>query len=123
MRISDWSSDVCSSDLPSRNNSYGAAHVLAQPKRDGLGVFACRIYGSWVCLSSGGLFPKRSGSRKGIAAFAQNGCKDASEFALPCFVADKILPHFDAQIGNRSKERREGKEGVSTCRSRWSPYH
>src|SRR3546814_10078560 len=80
---------------PSRNNSYGAAHVLAQPKRDGLGVFACRIYGSWVCLSSGGLFPKRSGSRKGIAAFAQNGCKDASEFALPCFVADKILPHFD----------------------------
>src|SRR3546814_2654340 len=76
MRISDWSSDVCSSDLPSRNNSYGAAHVLAQPKRDGLGVFACRIYGSWGCLSSGGLFPKRSGSRTGIAAFAQNGCKD-----------------------------------------------
>src|SRR3546814_8647217 len=71
---------------PSRNNSYGAAHVLAQPKRDGLGVFACRIFGSWVCLSSGGLFPKRSGSRKGIAAFAQNGCKVASEFALPCFV-------------------------------------
>src|SRR3546814_20771621 len=24
---------------------------------------------------------------------------------------------------NRSEERRVGKEGVSTCRSRWSPYH
>src|SRR3546814_1031967 len=25
--------------------------------------------------------------------------------------------------GNRSEERRVGKECVSTCRSRWSPYH
>src|SRR3546814_17536380 len=30
----------------------------------------------------------------------------------------------DAQPeGNRSEERRVGKECVSTCRSRWSPYH
>src|SRR3546814_19404098 len=26
-------------------------------------------------------------------------------------------------IVNRSEERRVGKECVSTCRSRWSPYH
>src|SRR3546814_17113158 len=26
-------------------------------------------------------------------------------------------------IGQRSEERRVGKEGVSTCRSRWSQYH
>src|SRR3546814_8442594 len=26
-------------------------------------------------------------------------------------------------IGNRSEVRRVGKECVSTCRSRWSPYH
>src|SRR3546814_11005222 len=26
-------------------------------------------------------------------------------------------------LGNRSEERRVGKECVSTCRSRWSPYH
>src|SRR3546814_14008692 len=26
-------------------------------------------------------------------------------------------------LGRRSEERRVGKEGVSTCRSRWSPYH
>src|SRR3546814_19311314 len=25
--------------------------------------------------------------------------------------------------GHRSEERRVGKEGVSTCRYRWSPYH
>src|SRR3546814_15856273 len=28
-----------------------------------------------------------------------------------------------ATVGERSEERRVGKECVSTCRSRWSPYH
>src|SRR3546814_14838106 len=28
-----------------------------------------------------------------------------------------------SEIAHRSEERRVGKEGVSTCRSRWSPYH
>src|SRR3546814_16150578 len=27
------------------------------------------------------------------------------------------------RVGDRSEERRVGKECVSTCRSRWSPYH
>src|SRR3546814_4075417 len=31
--------------------------------------------------------------------------------------------HRRADRGRRSEERREGKECVSTCRSRWSPYH
>src|SRR3546814_2663098 len=36
--------------------------------------------------------------------------------------ADRDRPGlFDA--ANRSEERRVGKECVSTCRSRWSPYH
>src|SRR3546814_2343734 len=30
---------------------------------------------------------------------------------------------FDELPAHRSEERRVGKEGVSTCRSRWSPYH
>src|SRR3546814_13718520 len=29
----------------------------------------------------------------------------------------------DQRSGTRSEERRVGKECVSTCRSRWSPYH
>src|SRR3546814_52646 len=33
------------------------------------------------------------------------------------------LPSLRAFITNRSEERRVGKECVSTCRSRWSPYH
>src|SRR3546814_4084625 len=42
-----------------------------------------------------------------------------------------LLGGFDAPgiaralpwLGTRSEERRVGKECVSTCRSRWSPYH
>src|SRR3546814_13746732 len=32
-------------------------------------------------------------------------------------------PRKDSQRNARSEERRVGKECVSTCRSRWSPYH
>src|SRR3546814_14117155 len=31
--------------------------------------------------------------------------------------------HCAEQMGFQSEERRVGKECVSTCRSRWSPYH
>src|SRR3546814_12642576 len=39
--------------------------------------------------------------------------------------AGDVTPDADIvpQCGLRSEERRVGKEGVSTCRSRWSPYH
>src|SRR3546814_3438674 len=67
MRISDWSSDVCSSDLPRRPKSG---------------------------------FPSR---------LPQSGYHGAS---TRC----RAPPA-------RSEERRVGKECVSTCRSRWSPYH
>src|SRR3546814_14540534 len=39
--------------------------------------------------------------------------------------AHRRLARFDARIAEdaRSEERRVGKECVSTCRSRWWPYH
>ena len=33
------------------------------------------------------------------------------------------LKAYFEELGRRSEERRVGKECVSTCRSRWSPYH
>src|SRR3546814_14330001 len=33
------------------------------------------------------------------------------------------VPYLDLYAALRSEERRVGKECVSTCRSRWSPYH
>src|SRR3546814_13956464 len=57
----------------------------------------------------------------------------ASLLALPAFVGEAHaaakafsslhVEDFIASEGGRSEERRVGKECVSTCRSRWSPYH
>src|SRR3546814_12061151 len=40
-----------------------------------------------------------------------------------CLLLRFIPPHHGAVGSARSEERRVGKECVSTCRSRWSPYH
>src|SRR3546814_18791879 len=46
---------------------------------------------------------------------------------LPFIKADVleaiVSGNLDEDEGKRSEERRVGKECVSTCRSRWSPYH
>src|SRR3546814_4626943 len=79
LRSSDWSSDVCSSDL--QITTAGAI---------------CAV----LDLLADGTLPAKG------------------------FVRQEDIP-FDAVISNRfrSEERRVGKECVSTCRSRWSPYH
>src|SRR3546814_5906674 len=85
MRISDWSSDVCSSDLTRKSQRVG--QILPCP--------GCSIK---------------------LARFRR---KDTQPFFG---IASKS--HGKAIIrGRRSEERRVGKECVSTCRSRWSPYH
>src|SRR3546814_10641957 len=83
MRISDWSSDVCSSDLRHLDRNIavvgrvisGIEHLSSLPR----GTEALGFY-------------KTEAERTPIASI-------------------------------RSEERRVGKECVSTCRSRWSPYH
>src|SRR3546814_4057950 len=71
MRISDWSSDVCSSDLL---DGRGADPLALGQRIDDVGVL--------------------------------------------------VIDHARRRDGvGRSEERRVGKECVSTCRSRWSPYH
>src|SRR3546814_19035524 len=47
-------------------------------------------------------------------------CYDALVGLAGC---DKSLPGMMMAMVRRSEERRVGKECVSTCRSRWSPYH
>src|SRR3546814_12679879 len=42
--------------------------------------------------------------------------------AMQAALANAISSHR-VELDARSEERRVGKEGVSTCRSRWSPYH
>src|SRR3546814_7935792 len=46
---------------------------------------------------------------------------DEPDAAVAC--GDRIFGQQAADVVSRSEERRVGKECVSTCRSRWSPYH
>src|SRR3546814_13232171 len=96
MRISDWSSDVCSSDLVASG---------------GLGE------------GDGGAGEMDAGVRRATDEGAPEGrpCGltpgDASGGATPSI---PVAPRPTSP--RRSEERRVGKEWVSTCRSRWSPY-
>src|SRR3546814_12979261 len=97
MRISDWSSDVCSSDLKATSSrtqkqEFYRSRLIHFAEHTNLGQLFAPL-----CLQNQGqsrIFPTLSNLN--------------------------ILVHYKR---NRSEERRVGKECVSTCRSRWSPYH
>src|SRR3546814_3051050 len=86
MRISDWSSDVCSSDLIGQ-------HHLSRLYRLGVRV---------LLRLRPGLLGEPPGKR----------------LVTTVTLGDRCL-----RLAIRSEERRVGKECVSTCSSRWSPYH
>src|SRR3546814_15724261 len=100
MRISDWSSDVCSSDLIARAPlTFAAAKPLMGHFRIPLptGVFDGRPH----------LFMlETEGGKCRLGQYAT---------VTPTSLTS------DATL-QRSEERRLGKEGVSTCRSRESRY-
>src|SRR3546814_20852281 len=97
MRISDWSSDVCSSDLL---RFRGCRRVL-HPHRVGMQFFHHVAH--------------QAAPAQQVAAQLFNELLEA-RLALG---AGGLL----VSLGDRSEERRVGKECVNTCRSRWSPYH
>src|SRR3546814_18195672 len=99
MRISDWSSDVCSSDLK-RTREFG----LDVQKMIGAGVL---------------------GHRK-VGEIGVSGLHVAGDAEAPKGQVGFRFEGFDCEATSgvgvvRSEERRVGKECVSTCRSRWSP--
>src|SRR3546814_7366523 len=95
MRISDWSSDVCSSDLL-RDDAAGVVGIDHQREKAGIVL-----------------------RRPDVAALARQ-----ESAGLLCYELAELRRRLNPgpQVG-RSEERRVGKECVSTCRSRWSPYH
>src|SRR3546814_18001469 len=111
MRISDWSSDVCSSDL-----------WLKTVTREGLGRGAFEA----VKKEPGNIFSDPEFAAAPILIAGDNfGCGSSREHAawalLAMGVTCVIAPSFSDIF--RSEERRVGKECVSTCRSRWSQYN
>src|SRR3546814_13016675 len=100
MRISDWSSDVCSSDLVDEGPDVGLHRVLV--------------------LRQERLLDLGDQTRVGEV--------DALDLELGRLLVEQVVQLLlrelaDRLVGvERSEERRGGKEGVSTCRYRWSPY-
>src|SRR3546814_14031672 len=116
MRISDWSSDVCSSDLGNVSLSAGGDVTY---NNDGV------VFGSASLVSQG----------TDNATTSSNTTKVSTAIATPpaldvvtTSVEDKsttVTTHTGGNVTGtyRSEERRVGKECVRTCRSRWPPKH
>src|SRR3546814_14154780 len=98
MRISDWSSDVCSSDLILQPHVEPVAIALAAPTLRRDEAVAQRVADE----PAGVALDRRDVD---IGEHRRHPALGAARIERP-----------------RSEERRVGKEGVSTCRSRWSPY-
>src|SRR3546814_13888001 len=100
MRISDWSSDVCSSDLDALQRSLS---LLALPQLSltfaNAVLLTALVAGDYFGARAAHVTPRRLSITSGLANLL-------------------LTP-----LGARSEERRVGKECVSTCRYRWSPYH
>src|SRR3546814_20866640 len=112
MRISDWSSDVCSSDLTQLFHAgTGSHHPLTPQAACRLLFITCKEYPHAVHLP-GAQAPGSTALRTGHAQAEREGA-----------LAGKQKPHRHFALRARSEERRVGKECVSTCRSRCSPYH
>src|SRR3546814_14547941 len=114
MRISDWSSDVCSSDLVDPLDAAARLPGIEEGAVDGI-------------LDGEAEVGVGADVGRVLAAQLQ---PDADELA-----GRRLFDHLAGLdragevhlVGqprpDRSEERRVGKECVSTCRSRWSPYH
>src|SRR3546814_21012129 len=101
MRISDWSSDVCSSDLNVR-----------------LPPHACQSFRRcWFARNQALPLP-----RVGTLPVLPSGFPEYRARIIARIGGMRVRRGQGALL-DRSEERRVGKECVSTCRSRWSPYH
>src|SRR3546814_17456284 len=113
MRISDWSSDVCSSDLEAAGNHLHGGRELADLRAHAHGDAAAADQGGGESEADAELLEDDG---DGVLVLRhRDGELTASEEA-GCLAGDS------RKVG-RSEERRVGKECVSTCRSRWSPSH
>src|SRR3546814_17641386 len=97
MRISDWSSDVCSSDLQQHLHRTGRAVWQRQ---------LVHFTESQLLELGCGFLARRQHTATYLARCSRS-----------------LLQNRSTVVNNRSEERRVGKECVSTCRSRWSPHN
>src|SRR3546814_11529519 len=111
MRISDWSSDVCSADLDLPQLELV---TCAQDDRLGLVNLVGRIVVLQAAHHLGDVFPA-------VTRRQQRG----AQAVLERLVDDELRPAMLAPcavLAHTSEERRVGEEGCRWCMSRWSQY-
>src|SRR3546814_16609263 len=124
MRISDWSSDVCSSDLPGGGFSPPERRARAADQNQVLPYYSAPEFDCRVTTL-------RLPAATDAANWSFKPGYDTRIFGMNYYRAFDLRGGAIRMIRGlrveqpeiRSEERRVGKECVSTCRSRWSPYH
>src|SRR3546814_12735637 len=114
MRISDWSSDVCSSDLASVTINGVAIDPDNLPQTivsDATGTLVITAFTYDPVTGDGSITYEYT--------LADNTSGDDTSVTFEVVVTD--LDGDEASDDLRSEERRVGKECVGTCKSRWSP--
>src|SRR3546814_13069218 len=106
MRISDWSSDVCSSDL-----------LEAQRER-AFDASAEYYFGRGGLISLAGYYKKATN----FLYYSREGDQPLDIYGFPGETGF-VEQQRNAGAGTRSEERRVGQESVRPCRSRWSTEH
>src|SRR3546814_16453464 len=121
MRISDWSSDVCSSDLKALGQDV--AHQMRQAVRPRERVAGMIILGNEAAdRNAREVVEQRKHRIPDLAA----DILEIDVYALRAGrgkLRGKVRRLMIDDRVERSEERRVGKECVGTCRSRWSPSH
>src|SRR3546814_20592090 len=116
MRISDWSSDVCSSDLTL------PAEATDDPATIGPVDFALFAVKLWDTETAAAQCRPLIGPDTAVVSL-QNGVDSEPALARILGAGHVVAGVAEISAAHRSEERRVGKECVSTYRSRWSPYH
>src|SRR3546814_15405433 len=118
MRISDWSSDVCSSDLQLPAEFQGKFDNWM------FGCDVCQDVCPWNRFSAPHSEPDFAPHPQLLGMKKAEWEELTEETFREVFRKSAVKrTKFSGLKRNRSEERRVGKEGVSTCRYRWSPYH
>src|SRR3546814_19028845 len=116
MRISDWSSDVCSSDLD--GGSHAQQHQQ-YTKHDGFLLIGRS--GATMRWTKAG--PGTAMTESATRFRPMVGASIEASGALEVVTTVSRNANGGGFGRARSAERREGKESVRTCRSWWSPSH
>src|SRR3546814_11652167 len=116
MLISDWSSDVCSSDLVASQGNL-APKSQPRPKESNLATFP-------PPLSQRKSRSNQSAMTWTFLPWLDLMFRESNRWMNPLSgVNSRMRLKPRRQLGSRSEERRVGQEWVSTCRFRWWTSH